>query len=137
AHPAQRRRRAVLAVPGGALQQHTQRRVLRRHAARLGGGRCRHHRPHRGGRPRLTPWARITRRAGRCGCERLRAFLRPRLEGASVTEDRLILVDGYNLILRSPSLKPGPDRTLRQAREKLVNLLAWAVGAGEARFLVV
>ncbi|TMQ69632.1 MAG: hypothetical protein E6K81_14525 [Candidatus Eisenbacteria bacterium] len=71
-HPAQRRRRAVLAVPGGAFQQHAQRRVLRRHAARLGGGRCRHHRPHRGGRPRLTPWARTTRRAGRCGCERLR-----------------------------------------------------------------
>ena len=52
-------------------------------------------------------------------------------------EDRLILVDGYNLILRSPALKPGPDRTLREAREKLVNLLAWAVGTGDARFLVV
>ena len=51
--------------------------------------------------------------------------------------DRLILVDGYNLILRSPSLKPGPDRTLRESREKLVSLLAWAVGTGEARFLVV
>jgi predicted RNA-binding protein with PIN domain len=51
--------------------------------------------------------------------------------------DRLILVDGYNLILRSPSLKPGPDRTLREAREKLVNLLAWAVGSGDARFMVV
>jgi hypothetical protein len=54
-----------------------------------------------------------------------------------MSEGRLILVDGYNLILRSPSLKPGPDRTLREAREKLVNLLAWAVGTGEARFLVV
>lgn len=51
--------------------------------------------------------------------------------------DRLILVDGYNLILRSPSLKPGPSRTLREAREKLVSLLAWAVGGGETRFLVV
>ena len=50
---------------------------------------------------------------------------------------RLILVDGYNLVLRSPSLKPGPDRTLREAREKLVNLLSWAVGSGDARFLVV
>ncbi|MGH7731132.1 MAG: NYN domain-containing protein [Candidatus Eiseniibacteriota bacterium] len=50
---------------------------------------------------------------------------------------RLILVDGYNLILRSSQLKPGPDRTLREAREKLVSLLSWAVGAGEARFLVV
>jgi predicted RNA-binding protein with PIN domain len=54
-----------------------------------------------------------------------------------MSEDRLILVDGYNLILRSPSLKPGPDRTLRESRDKLVNLLAWAVGVGEARFLVV
>lgn len=51
--------------------------------------------------------------------------------------DRLILVDGYNLVLRSPALKPGPDRTLREAREKLVNLLSWAVGSGDARFLVV
>jgi hypothetical protein len=54
-----------------------------------------------------------------------------------VSDTRLILVDGYNLILRSPTLKPGPDRTLREAREKLINLLSWAVGAGDARFLVV
>lgn len=46
-------------------------------------------------------------------------------------------MDGYNLILRAPTLKPGPDRTLREAREKLVNLLSWAVGAGDTRFLVV
>jgi len=52
-------------------------------------------------------------------------------------ESRLILVDGYNLILRTPALKPGPDRTLRESRQKLLNLLAWAVGSGEARFLVV
>ena len=51
--------------------------------------------------------------------------------------ERLILVDGYNLILRSPALKPGPERTLREAREKLVNLLSWAVGSGDTRFLVV
>jgi uncharacterized protein len=51
--------------------------------------------------------------------------------------DRLIIVDGYNLIHRSPLLRPGSDRTLREAREKLVNLLSWAVGAGDARFLVV
>jgi len=31
--------------------------------------------------------------------------------------DRLIIVDGYNLILRTPQLKPGPDRTLREARD--------------------
>ncbi len=51
--------------------------------------------------------------------------------------DRLIIVDGYNLIHRSAALRPGPDRTLRQAREKLVNLLSWAVGSGDAKFLVV
>jgi len=50
--------------------------------------------------------------------------------------DHLIIVDGYNVILRSPDLKPGPTRTLRQARDKLVSLLSWAFG-GEARFLVV
>src|SRR5690242_9961953 len=49
----------------------------------------------------------------------------------------LIVVDGYNLIHRSPQLRPGPERTLREARQKLVNLLSWAVGSGEARFLVV
>lgn len=51
--------------------------------------------------------------------------------------DHLIVVDGYNLIHRSPHLRPGPDRTLREARDKLTNLLSWAVGTGEARFLVV
>ncbi len=50
---------------------------------------------------------------------------------------RLIIVDGYNLIHRSPALRPGPERTLREAREKLLNLLSWAVGSGEAAFLVV
>jgi predicted RNA-binding protein with PIN domain len=51
--------------------------------------------------------------------------------------ERLVIVDGYNLIHRAPVLRPGPERTLRQAREKLVNLLSWAVGSGEAHFLVV
>jgi len=50
---------------------------------------------------------------------------------------RLIIVDGYNVIHRAPLLRPGPDRTLREAREKLVNLLSWAVGKGDTRFLVV
>ena len=50
--------------------------------------------------------------------------------------DRLIIVDGYNLIHRSAALRPGAERTLREAREKLVNLLSWAVG-GDANFLVV
>ena len=54
-----------------------------------------------------------------------------------MAQDRLIIVDGYNLILRSPALKPGEGRTLRESREKLVNLLSWAIGSGEAQFLVV
>jgi len=54
-----------------------------------------------------------------------------------MSQRRLIVVDGYNLILRTPQLKPGEGRTLRESRAKLVNLLAWAYGTGEARFLVV
>jgi predicted RNA-binding protein with PIN domain len=54
-----------------------------------------------------------------------------------MSEDRLVIIDGYNLIHRAPTLRPGPGRTLQQAREKLVNLLSWAVGSGEARFLVI
>jgi predicted RNA-binding protein with PIN domain len=50
---------------------------------------------------------------------------------------RLIIVDGYNLIHRAPLLRPGPGRTLREAREKLVNLLTWALGGGDAHFVVV
>src|SRR2546426_1024483 len=50
--------------------------------------------------------------------------------------DRLIMVDGYNVIHRTPDLRPGKDRTLEEARDKLVNLLSWAVGGG-AEFLVV
>ncbi len=49
----------------------------------------------------------------------------------------LIVVDGYNLILRTAALKPEPGRTLRDSRQKLLNLLAWAVGTGDAQFLVV
>src|SRR5437773_12341870 len=52
-------------------------------------------------------------------------------------EARLIIVDGYNLILRSPRLKPGEGRTLREAREKLVSLLAWMMGGNDTRFIVV
>jgi predicted RNA-binding protein with PIN domain len=54
-----------------------------------------------------------------------------------VAEQRLIVVDGYNVILRTPALAPGEGRTLRESRDKLLNLLSWAIGAGEARFLVV
>lgn len=52
-------------------------------------------------------------------------------------DERLIIVDGYNVIHRDPRLAPGPERSLREAREKLVNLLSWAYGAGDGRFLVV
>jgi predicted RNA-binding protein with PIN domain len=51
--------------------------------------------------------------------------------------DHLIVVDGYNLILRTPRLSPGEGRTLREAREKLLNLLSWAMGGEGVRFLVV
>jgi predicted RNA-binding protein with PIN domain len=54
-----------------------------------------------------------------------------------VATERLIVIDGYNLIHRTLALKPGPGRTLHEAREKLVNLLSWAVGGGEARFLII
>ncbi len=54
-----------------------------------------------------------------------------------MAEQRLIVIDGYNIIHRAPELRPGPDRTLRESREKLLNLLAWGYGGGEARFIVV
>jgi len=50
--------------------------------------------------------------------------------------DRLIIVDGYNLIMRTPELRPGPTRTLEQSRDKLETLLAWVMGP-EAEFLVI
>ena len=50
--------------------------------------------------------------------------------------DRLIIVDGYNLILRTPTLKPGPNRTLAESRAKLETLLAWVMGP-QAEFLVI
>ena len=50
--------------------------------------------------------------------------------------DRLVVVDGYNLILRTPALRPGEGRTLRQSRAKLLALLSWAVDQS-VRFLVV
>jgi predicted RNA-binding protein with PIN domain len=52
-------------------------------------------------------------------------------------EDRLIVVDGDSVVERAAVLKPGEGRTLSEAREKLINLLSWAVGMGEARFMVV
>jgi len=51
--------------------------------------------------------------------------------------ERTIVIDGYNLILRSPAFRPDDRRDLAQARDKLVNLLSWAVGRGEVEFIVV
>lgn len=48
-----------------------------------------------------------------------------------------IVIDGYNLILRSPAFRPDDRRDLATAREKLVNLLSWTIGAGEVRFVVI
>ncbi len=45
-------------------------------------------------------------------------------------------MDGYNLILRAPAMRPGPGRTLAESREKLENLLSWVMGP-EVRFLVI
>ncbi len=50
---------------------------------------------------------------------------------------RLVIVDGYNVILRSPRLKPGANRTLRDSRDLLTNLLAWMMGGNNVRFLIV
>ena len=52
-------------------------------------------------------------------------------------ESKLVIVDGYNLILRSARLKPGPGRTLRESRAMLVSLLAWMMGGNDVRFIVV
>lgn len=54
-----------------------------------------------------------------------------------MSNGHLIVIDGYNLIHRSPDLRPGPERTLEESREKLINLLSWTVSGGEARFVVV
>lgn len=51
--------------------------------------------------------------------------------------ERLIIVDGYNVIHRSAQLRPGEGRTLRESRDKLVNLLTWMMGWESARFMVV
>lgn len=55
-----------------------------------------------------------------------------------MSESRVVIIDGYNLIHRTPMLRPEKGRTLREAREKLVNLLSWAYGSGgDAHFLIV
>lgn len=87
------------------------------------------------------------RAPGADALETLAGRLEPRLPLTEAThpptmrpmnmEPKLILVDGYNVILRSPRLRPGENRTLRESREKLVNLLAWMMGANNVRFIVV
>jgi predicted RNA-binding protein with PIN domain len=52
-------------------------------------------------------------------------------------EPRLVIVDGYNVIHRSPRLRPGPTRTLQESRAMLVSLLSWMMGANDVRFIVV
>src|SRR5262249_58818281 len=52
-------------------------------------------------------------------------------------QPRLVIVDGYNVVLRSERLKPGGGRSLREARDKLLNLLEWMMGGNDVRFLVV
>ena len=55
----------------------------------------------------------------------------------SDSQPRLVILDGYNLILRSPRLRPGPNRTLRESRAMLINLLSWMMGGNDVRFVVV
>lgn len=51
---------------------------------------------------------------------------------------RRIVLDGYNVILRSPAFAPDERRDLEAARSKLENLLSWAVGSfGDVRFIIV
>jgi predicted RNA-binding protein with PIN domain len=51
---------------------------------------------------------------------------------------RTIILDGYNIILRSPAFQPDERRDLEAARTKLENLLSWAVGGqGEAKIILV
>ena len=54
-----------------------------------------------------------------------------------MAESRLILIDGYNLIHRSPALRPGPDRSLRESREKLVNLLVFQLNLRRVREVLI
>ena len=51
---------------------------------------------------------------------------------------RTIILDGYNVILRSPAFRPDERRDLAASRDKLVNLLSWALGGtGQVEFIVV
>ena len=54
-----------------------------------------------------------------------------------MSQDRLVIIDGYNLIHRTPQLRPGEERSLQESREKLLNLLSWMMGGNDVRFIVV
>jgi predicted RNA-binding protein with PIN domain len=60
-----------------------------------------------------------------------------RPERADPVVERTVIIDGYNLILRSPVFRPDERRDLATARDKLVNLLSWTMGRGEVEFIVV
>jgi predicted RNA-binding protein with PIN domain len=51
---------------------------------------------------------------------------------------RTIILDGYNVILRSPAFRPDERQDLAMARTKLINLLSWALGGtGQVAFTIV
>jgi predicted RNA-binding protein with PIN domain len=51
---------------------------------------------------------------------------------------RTVILDGYNVILRSPAFQPDERQNLAMARDKLVNLLSWALGGtGQIEFIIV
>jgi predicted RNA-binding protein with PIN domain len=51
---------------------------------------------------------------------------------------KTIILDGYNVILRSPAFRPDERQNLKMARDKLTNLLSWALGGtGQVHFIVV
>lgn len=61
----------------------------------------------------------------------------PRRDRVEPVVERTIIIDGYNLILRSPAFRPDERRDLATVRDKLVNLLSWALGRGDVEFYVV
>lgn len=68
------------------------------------------------------------------------AWGEPRKPGARRSPEgpsRTILLDAYNVILRSPAFRPDEHRDLAAARTRLINLLSWAVGAGSVEFVLV
>ncbi len=51
---------------------------------------------------------------------------------------RTIILDGYNVIHRSPAFDDDERKDMAAAREKLINILSWAIGSeGDAKFVIV